>query len=156
MNQTTIAIKTYACPECGYYQNADPYGEGVMTRMFPEFPGIPDGACPACYSGKNPQRVQQISTLETLTDTSGLSQTTVAGNAELESRTTEVLDEHGRTVMEQVGEHYELRVNRETGEIYSELVPDFAPKMRTLTKEEVKTLKTDRDDNLRKLEDLAV
>jgi len=156
MNQTTIAIKTYACPECGYYQNASPYGEDVMARLFPEFPGIPDGACPACYSGKNPQRVQQISTLETLTDTSGLSQTTVAGNDELASRTVEELDAHGRTVMEQVGEHYELRVNRQTGEIFSELVPDYAPKMRQLTKEEVAALKNQRDDNLRKLEDLAV
>lgn len=155
MNQTIVAIKTYACPLCGYCQNADPYGVGVMARMFPEFPGIPDGACPACYSGKNPQRVQQVSTLETLTDTSGLSQTTVAGNDELESRTVEELDENGKAILEQVGEHYELRVNRQTGEISSELVPDFAPKMRELTTQEIADLKAQRDDSLRSLDDLA-
>lgn len=49
----------------------------------------------------------------------------------------EEADEHGDVIMAQTREHYELRVDQQTGSIYSKAVPVYEPEMRSLTTQEL-------------------
>jgi hypothetical protein len=152
----TYRRTTWGCEHCGYFQDFDPTVPGEQARRFPEFPGIPDGACPACYSGRNEQKVQRASTLYQVTDLTSATDVSVASDAELESRQVPELDANGQQVLEQVGERYELRVNQSTGEIYSEPVPVYEPKLRSLTDQELAELKLQAAKSRDALEAVAV
>lgn len=158
MDEVSLTHPTFKCPTCDYKHFAlyDPYEPGRMAAEFPEFPGIGDGDCPACFSGRNRQHLILPSKLERYSDGDGLTVTTAASDTDLEATTKPVFDDHGQPVMEQVGEHYELQVNQSTGAVGSVLVPDYAPMMRPLTDQELADLKLQRDQNLDALAPVTV
>lgn len=156
MDTTIIKSETFVCAMCGYNQNFDPFVDGVMAAHFPEFPGIPNGACPACYSGRNPDRTMRDCQLFRAVDLSQLTVQTVASDATLEATEVPDLDTNGQQIMEQTGEHYELQVNQSTGAVGSVLVPDYAPKMRLQTTEELAALTLQRNQSLDELDKVAV
>lgn len=59
-----------------------------------------------------------------------MSATTVGTDEQMELTLLPEYDQDGQPVMIQAGEHYEMRVNQITGQIYSELVPVMEQKMR--------------------------
>jgi hypothetical protein len=160
MADTLAAIQTWACPNCMYKQYHDPTNEQEMNAIFsePRYWGRPVGACPACWAGENDQRTKGEFYLESIngTDLSSLGQRRVADDATLEAMTKPDLDANGQQIMEQVGEHYEMHIDQSTGGVGSVLVPDYAPKMRPLTDDELAELKAQRDQNLDALENVAV
>jgi hypothetical protein len=80
----------------------------------------------------------------------------VATDDDLAQVTEVETDANGQTVMEQIDERYELRVDQATGMIYTEAVPVYAPKLRELTTQELADLKEQRDRNLDTIEQIAV
>ena len=155
MDQIILKATVYGCGTCGYYQDFNSVDNPLQHQSI--FPTVPAGKCPACFAGQNPQRQRIECDLEAIS-TSAEIMTTVefASDQELESRTEELRDEHGNVVMEQTGEHYEMRVNPVTGEVYSELVPDHTSKLQQISDKELADLKEQRDRNLDALETIAV
>lgn len=159
MSDTIAKIKTWVCPNCRYSQYYSPE-DPRMDTDFAEarYAGRPSTACPACYAGENPQRIRGVYHLEVLAggDLSLLGQRRVASDAVLEATLVPELDENGKPVMIQTGERYELRVNPDTGDIYSEAVPVYEPKMIPAPKQQVDELKLQRDQELDALASVAV
>ena len=154
---TNLVLKSWACPNCPYYQQFDPTDLHLVVQNFPECPDLPLGKCPACWMGKNPQKVKQTSEMGLMLSSEGSRlQSNVASDDVLEAKEVPDTDQDGQPIMVQTGERYELRVNQSTGEIYSEPVPVYEPKMRSLTPQELAELKTQRDQNLDALEAVAV
>lgn len=167
MEQPDLKINTWGCA-CQYTQDFDPADAEKWNRHITSDVQLqeigrrkaitepPQGKCPACWLGINDERVVYNRDLFGVTDLGALSTTTSASDAELEGRMVEERDTQGNVVMVEAGSRYELRVNPDTGEIYSEPVPVYEPKMRPLTTQELADLKHQRDLNLDALEKVAV
>jgi len=155
------AVKTWICGNCPYrWQfsgeavDSTPYDltTAQILEQFPEpqFVGLQAGKCPNCH-------LKGLSSpLGLSIDPDEMSSITVIADGVLESQQALDVDEHGQPIMIQTGERYELRVNQQTGAVYSELVPIFEQKMRELTTQELADLKEQRDRSLGELERVAV
>lgn len=55
MPKTTIKLKTWYCPACGYHHDYDP---ADAEKHALHHPGIPVALCPACFTGHNATRTQ--------------------------------------------------------------------------------------------------
>lgn len=167
MEQTNLKITTWGCV-CEYSQDFDP-GDALKWEQYitndTQLQRVaiakgrilsPQGKCPACWLGLNDERVIYDRDLYGITDFSNLATTTSASDADLESRQLEMRDADGRVIQEQTGERYELRVNQQTGQIYSEAVPVYEPKMVPISQQQLAALKEQRDRSLDALESVAV
>lgn len=154
-------VKTWGCSSCDYTwqfsgeaANVSPYDltHWQLEQQFPEpqFVGLQPGKCPSCHARG------VVGVLGLSIDPTKMSTVTISGDDEIEQGMVEELDEHGQPVMIQTGERYELRVNQQTGEVYSELVPVYEQKMRERTQDEIDALKARRNDDFRELVKIAV
>lgn len=152
-DKTIVKIKTWYCPSCGYTapSHVDSYGAKFLAK----YPGVVAGGCPSCATHPIERNHSPLELLEGV-DLDAMVRIESSGDAALEAMMVEDLDSNGEPIMIQTGERYELRVNPQTGEIYSEPVPVYEPKMRSLTPQELTELKTERDQNLDALESVAV
>ncbi len=57
---TTIKLKTWYCPACPYHQDYDAADNDLHALHHPD---VPATLCPACFYGRNPERVQRESDL---------------------------------------------------------------------------------------------
>lgn len=149
---TTTTIRTYGCPNCPYYQDFNPSDTIEMARQFPECQDLPVGHCPACFMGRNPQ-CQRLSSEMALLITPAM-QTNVSSDAQIESTQVPDFDEHGQPIMVQTGTRQEIGIV--DGKVGVVEVPVMEQQMRQLTDEELAELKLQRDQNLDKLEAVAV
>lgn len=162
MNEVTLKINTWGCGLCGYSQNFDPADATLWELHINQDATItskrglvPQGCCPACYTGMNKERVVRDNcSLDGVVDLSSLSTTTTASDSELESRKEVELDSNGDIVMIQTGERQRLSIVKGAPAVITE--PIFEPKQRELTTKELSALKLERDSNLDSLEAVAV
>lgn len=154
-------VITYVCPNCPFKWQFS--GEAAATQPAdmtdaqlkvqfpdPQFQGLQAGKCPACYTRG------VASDLFLSADAADLSVVTVADDAELEAIQVEDLDANGQPIMEQVGEHYVQQFDSSTGQTSVVTVPDYAPKMRPLTDQELADLKLQRDADASTAEAISV
>ena len=148
MERLSVKLRTFLCPLCFYSQVLDPYVEGTQANLFPEFHGIGDGQCPACFSGRNDQRVRQITMMESVEGTDlSPTQINVASDEDLEATLVTETDQHGRAVLEDSGEvKQELAIVDGKAEVVEK--PIFVEKQRELTKQEIADLKSKREASL--------
>jgi hypothetical protein len=86
MPRTTITIRTWHCPACGYHQDFDPSDAKLMAK---HFPGVEAGHCPACFTGQSASRKRFRSPMAVQTDPERKVAVTVMGKEEVLGLETE-------------------------------------------------------------------
>jgi len=150
MSNTELQAKSWVCsnrPTCVYVQDTDPFNPWQQSPDM--FPDVPLGKCPSCYSNKGDFDLVELSAESPVSFS-------VISDTDLEATQVQALDANGQPLMMQVGEHYELHVDRSNGQISSILVPDYAPQMRSLTATEISNFKLQRDKNVDSLSSAVV
>lgn len=114
-------IDTWKCATCNYKQDFEPTAELMAVH----YPFVPPTLCPACYSGKNKDKLKQESVLVKTEVSHEKISIKVATDAELQAHEIRVLDANG------------LPIKTNGKEVY-----------RPITKVEIDELKLKRDADL--------
>lgn len=146
-------IIQYRCP-CGYQQTDDPNDQQYNARMQSWLPGIPLGACPACFQGSNPERTRKISMMEPFTDQENPILKVIAEDTDLEARQAVAIGLDGKPLTEQVGET--TQVVYTNGTPATETVPVYAPVFEPISDQALSELKQQRDSEMDNFESTVV
>jgi len=152
MPLVTLLTNTWACPVCGYTQDADPYDEAVQHS--PDwYPDVPLGYCP--HGWITPAEVAGHHEQKMGMDINAASSNTVTApsDAELEAILEPAFDETGQPIMEPTGE-MRYQFNPLTGQI--DPVEVMAQKMVPITQERFNELQLQRNQNLDALSAVTV
>jgi len=136
-----LRTTTYGCT-CGYKVDAEAFQN---VEYFSQAFDVPYGTCPSCKSEQ----------LASILDFSQLSTHLVSEDADLEAEQKDVTDAQGAIVMEE-SDRVEQVLAVVDGKADVIEKPIMQPAKRDLTKQELADLKLQRDNDLDKLEAIAV
>ncbi len=112
---TTIKLKTWYCPACPYHQDYDPADEELHAVHYPD---VPATRCPACFYGRNPERVQRESDLLVQDDPDKQVSINIIGEEEIAQMEvpTEERDENEKVIMRPLNDDEKVEERRKMQE----------------------------------------